>query len=79
MSADRPISPPDVLLERPRLAALLGLLLLVTIAYALLVRQELFLLIWLLLVLFFAHLALRFVRATERLAGAAETYVETEE
>lgn len=42
------------------------------VAYAVLIQQELFLVIWLLVVGFLVYLVWRFVRAHERLAGAAE-------
>lgn len=57
---------------RPWRTAALVVAVIAAAAYATLLRQELFLVVWLLFAGFFAHLALRFVRATERLASAAE-------
>lgn len=57
-------------------AVVLGALLL---GYATLVQQELFVAIWFVFVAFVAHLALRFVRAVERLAGAAERLADGRE
>lgn len=59
------------------LAAVVSVLLL--LAYATLIQQELLLAVWVLLVAFFAYLALRFIRAFERLAGAAERLAEDRE
>ena len=79
--SDHPVEPTafatlrDGLRDRPGVGAVLGVLVVLIVAYATLVQQELFLAVWFLFLLFVAHLSLRFVRAIERIAGAAEALV----
>lgn len=65
-----------VLLQRPVLAAALGLLVLVGLLYSVLVAQELFVAVWFVVLVFFAYLAWRFVQAFELVARAVDRYVD---
>lgn len=63
--------------KRPWQTAAAAIVGVAVVAYAILIQQELLLAVWLLLAGFFVHLALRFVRAVERIAGAAERLAES--
>lgn len=82
MAADAPDAPARLtarLHARPRLALGAAVAAVLVLLYAAFVQQELFVVVWLLLVAFFAHLALRFVRAFERIAGAAARLASDED
>ena len=68
----------DRLRDRPAVAAGLALLVALIAAYTVLIRQEILLVAWFLVLLFLVHLALRFVRAVERIAGAVEALADRE-
>lgn len=82
MVSDQSTRPPalrDRIAERPVVAAGLVLLAVLVVAYAVLLRQELFVVIWFGFVGFFGWLFYRFIVAFERIAGAAERLADSEE
>lgn len=60
------------LAERPGRSLAIAVAVLVLLLYAVLIQQELLLVVWLLAVGFLVYLVWRFVRAHERIAAAAE-------
>lgn len=62
--------------ERPLLAAVGAVVLVATLAYAILVAQQVLVAIWFLVTLFLVSLAWRFVVAVESIADAADRYVD---
>lgn len=76
MASDPVVRTSSALVERPAIAIALALAGVVVLLYSVLVAQELFLALRFFVIVFFAYLAWRFVRAFELVARAMNRYVD---